>query len=699
MVLGAHGSHVTLAELRDLTSTGRDGVSAAGLVQAGKQFGFRGVGLRCPVERLGDVPRGAILHWGGNHFVVLVGWTRRGLRVLDPALGPRTVPAATVAQRYSGVALLFAPDGDRPAPTTAKAPAPTRIGAARFRRFFAGTRRPTVLALLFAAAVQVFTLVHPLVLRTVVGAAEGEAQRLELGSLWLAVAALGVGFFVAHVGRLLLLIAIERIVDMRMTIGVLDHLASLPYAFVARRSTGDLALRVRSTVAVRQILTSRALSAVLDGLLVLGYLLVILAIDAQFALLTAAAIGAQGLVVAATWPRLRQISAEALEAQSDSQARLIEIVSSLELLKATGAARQAVHDWTPQLRREVATQASSSRTGGLVEGVLTVIRLMAPPALLILGLGRVASGDLSLGDMLALAALAAAVTVPTGALLATVCSMSEVFGYLERIDDLLQAPPETGGSTSVPQRLRGAVRLQDVAYTYSALLPPAINHITIDITSGEHVAVVGASGSGKTTLAMVIATLYDPTSGVVRLDGIDPRDVERDALRRRIGLVTQDTTLFNASILDNIRFGRSAVSNDDILEACQIAAVHDDIASLPSGYDTVLGNAGAGLSGGQRQRLALARAVAGRPGLLVLDEATSALDTRTERLVQERLDELGCTRIVVAHRLSTIKRADRVLVMAGGRLVADDSYASVRRNSVAFRELIEADLPAAASRI
>lgn len=692
MVLGAHGTDVRLAELRDLTSTGRDGVSAAGLVLAAEQFGLHGVGVRCPLERVNDLPRGAILHWGGNHFVVLEGHSRRGLRVLDPALGRRVVAPATVAEQYSGVAVLFEPDGSSGEHAVAT-DRPRRISSQRYRPFFSGTRRPAVLALLFAAAVQLFTLVHPVVLRTVVGAVQQPGRALEAPVLALAVAALGVGFLGAYVGRLLFLLAIERIVDVRMTVGVLDHLASLPYAFVARRSTGDLALRVRSTVAVRQILTTSALSAVLDGLLVLGYLALILRIDTQFALLTGTAIGLQGLIVAVTWHRLRQTAAEALEAQSGAQARLIEIVSSLELLKASGAARQAVKDWSPHVRREVAAQAASSRASGLVDSVLLAIRFMAPPALLVLGLARVASGDLTLANMLALAALAAAITIPTGALLSTVCSLTAVSGYLERIDDLLQAPIEAGGGAAVPQRLEGAATLRDVSYTYSALLPPAVEQITLDIAPGEHVAVVGASGSGKTTLAMLIATLYDPTSGEIRLDGIDPRDVDRDALRRRIGLVTQNTTLFNASIKDNIVFGRPEVTDADIEYACRTAAIHDDIVALPSGYETILGNGGTGLSGGQRQRLAIARALAARPGLLVLDEATSALDTMTEGTVHQGIDELQCTRIVVAHRFATIKRAERVLVMAGGRIVADGSYASVRRRSPEFRELVAAESP------
>ena len=686
-VLRGHGLPVGLAELRDLTSTGRDGVSAAGLLQAARAHGFDGRGVRCPVDRLDELPAGAVLHWGGNHFVVLTGRSRRGVHLLDPALGHRVVPLTTVREQYSGVALVLTPPKR---PTVASAAAPTPPRWERYRPFLSGARRPVVGALLLAAAVQACALVYPLVLRRVVERADdplaGTTAVLAAG-----IALLGVAFLLAQVGRLLCLIVVQRLVDVALTLGVLNHLARLPYAFLARRSTGDLALRVRSTFAVRSILTSSALSAVLDGTLVLGYLVVIAVIDLRFALLTAAAIGVQVLVVALTWRRMRQSAAEALEAQTTAQAGLLELVSGFELLKASGAAEQSVGDWSARLRREVDTQARTARIGGLVDAVLVTVRFVTPPALLVLGLARVADGSLSLGDMLALATLAAAVTVPVGALLSTVCSLTSVLSYLDRLDDLLQATPESSGRRRPRKRLAGSVELQEVSFRYSSLLPDAVHDVTTSIEPGQSVAVVGASGSGKTTLALLLATLYDPTDGTVLIDGVPAAEYDRDELRRRIGVVTQSAPLFNASVRDNIRLGRAWIGDDDIRAAAQAAALHDDLEQLPSGYDTRLGDGGAGLSGGQRQRVALARALAGRPGLLVLDEATSALDPVTEQQVHRALADLGCTRILVAHRLSAAAAADRVLVLSQGRLVAAGSYATVRRRSPALRELLAAD--------
>ena len=684
MVLSAHGVRPPLAGLRDLTSTGRDGVSAQGLVVAARHFGLQGKGVRCPVERLGELPRGAVLHWADNHFVVLEGLSRRGARVLDPALGRRTVAPQALAEQYTGVALVF--DGDAAPGPALDRPPPRR---AVYRRFVEGARRPLLLAVACAAVVQAFALVTPLVLQQVVEDAADPA-RDPVPALAAGLVAAAAAFLLAQVGRLLALVALQRLVDVRLTVGVLEHLACLPYAFLARRSTGDLALRLRSTVAVRQILTSSALSAVLDGTLVLGLLAVLLVVDVQLAALTAAFVVAQVAVVAGCWRSLREAAAEALEAQSRAQSSLLELVSGLELLKATGGARPAVDAWSARLRSEVAAQARTTQVSGLVDAVLVTLRFGAPPALLVLGLDRVRDGALDLADMLAAAALATAVTVPVGALLGTVCALTSVLSYLERLDDLLQAPVERSGDRPPPARLRGAVELRAVSYSYSALLPPAVHEVSAVLEPGEHVAVVGPSGSGKTTLALLLATLYAPTSGSVLLDGVDAHEYDTDALRRRIGVVPQSVTLFAASVRDNIAFGRPEVTEADLVAAARLAALHDDVSRLPSGYDTVLGNGGTGLSGGQRQRLALARALAGRPGLLVLDEATSALDPATERAVQDALSALGCTRVVVTHRASALAAADRVLVLDGGRLVADGPYATLRR-SPAVRALLGAD--------
>ena len=690
MVMRAHGHTAELADLRDLTATGRDGVSAQGMLAAVRHRGFEGRGVRCEPDRLDDLPSGAILHWAGNHFVVLVGRTRRGVQILDPALGRRVITESAFREQYSGVALLLAPR-DEQGLLQVDSPVDEPARWQRYQHLVKAAKRPLLAALLLAAVVQGCALVYPLILRAVVDAAGRTAETASTATWSGSLLALAVGYLLAQIGRVLCLTAVQRVVDVRLTMEVLDHLASLPYTFVARRSVGDVALRVRSTFAVRQILTASALSAVLDGVLVLGYLLVIFVVDGTFGVLTVTAIGLQLGLVALCWTRLRQNAAEALDRQTAAQTELLEIVGGFETLKAAGAAQSAVASWSARLQQEVDAQVRSNRASGLIDSVLVTIRFATPPALLVLGLGRVASGSLALADMLALAALSVAVTVPVGALLSTVCSLTSVFSYVDRLDDLLSTSPEQQGDRQVPDRVTGALAVRGVSYRYSPLSQPAVIDVDVRIGAGEHVAIVGASGSGKTTLALLLASLYDPSAGTITLDGHPVRNYDRDALRGRVGVVAQGTALFSATIRDNIILGRAWLSDADVTAAAGIAQLHADVQQLPSGYDTLLGNGGTGLSGGQRQRVALARALAGNPGLLILDEATSALDAATERKVQQAIQQLDCTRITIAHRLTAAALADRVLVMQAGEVVADGTYASLRRRSPVFRAMLEAD--------
>ncbi len=657
-------------------------MSLLGLASAARARGYAATGRRITPQDLSDLPHGTILHWGGNHFVVLVGTSAKGVRVLDPAFGERLVSREVLARQLSGTALIVTATE---ASVRAERRRTPRLSP--YRPFLRGGAGPLRRTVGWAVAAQLLALAYPLLLSQVVSDATSDRSR-SVGILLLLAGATAGAFLLATVGRLLSLLALQRLVDVRLSTGVLQHLVSLPFSFLSRRATGDLALRLRSTVVVRQILTTAALSALLDGTLVLLYLALIAIVDGGFALLTLAVIALQAALVAVTWPRLRRAAAEALEAQTRSQNELLEIVEGIEVLKATGAAARATTAWEQQLHEEVRAQIRSSRLSGLVDAALATVRFAAPLVLLAVGLTRVEGGQLSLGDMLGVAALAAAVTVPTGALLSTVCSLSTVVGYVERLDDLLAAEPERAGSQQIRRRGPLTVDLRGVSFSYSALLQPALQRISLTIEPGEHVAVVGSSGSGKSTLAMLVAGLYEPSSGSVWVNGVDVRDYDPDDVRSRIGVVTQTTALFSRSLEDNITFGREDVTPRRVVAAAKAAAVHDDITALPSGYATRLGNGGSGLSGGQRQRLALARALAGKPGLLVLDEATSALDAATEARVQDALTALRCTRLVIAHRMTTVRAADRVVVLDRGQIVDEGSYVRLARRSDAFRALL-----------
>jgi ABC-type bacteriocin/lantibiotic exporter with double-glycine peptidase domain len=268
--------------------------------------------------------------------------------------------------------------------------------------------------------------------------------------------------------------------------------------------------------------------------------------------------------------------------------------------------------------------------------------------------------------------------------------LTQLKSYMLRLEDVLDSPSEPTRPQSTQRPLSGAIEVRGVSFRYPSEQQPTLLDLSFEIAPGECVAIVGASGSGKSTLARLLAGLYEPAAGTIAFDGLDMRAFDLAQLRERMGIVTQDTRLFSGTLRDNVALFEPTIPGDAVQTACELACLHDDIARMPMAYDTMLADGGTSLSGGQRQRLSLARALLRKPDILILDEATSALDTVTEQRVQARLRELACTRILVAHRLSTIVEADKILVLEQGRLVAVGRHAELLLSCGEYRALVRA---------
>jgi ABC-type bacteriocin/lantibiotic exporter with double-glycine peptidase domain len=302
--------------------------------------------------------------------------------------------------------------------------------------------------------------------------------------------------------------------------------------------------------------------------------------------------------------------------------------------------------------------------------VTGTLQLGSPLAILVYGGFQVLDGSISLGTMLAAAALAAGFLEPLATLIETGLKLQLLRSYMERISDVLDAPREQEGQqVTTADRLSGRVRAEGVSFSYGPLAPTVVQAVTLEVRPGQQLGIAGRSGSGKTTLACLLLGMYAPTCGRILFDETDLAELELKSLRRQIGIVTQRPYLFGATIRQNIALSNPGMPHQMVVDAAKLACIHDDIIAMPMGYDTPLVDAGASLSGGQQQRIALARALAHRPTILLLDEATSDLDSVTERMVHHNISTLGCTRIVIAHRLSTIADADLILVMDEGRIM------------------------------
>jgi ATP-binding cassette subfamily B protein len=509
--------------------------------------------------------------------------------------------------------------------------------------------------------------------------------------------------FVSSLVRAHLLLQMRTVLDMRMTLGFLDHLVRLPFSFFQLRSAGDLINRLNSNTNVRELLTSGALSGLLDGSLVLIYLALLFAGSWQIALLAVGLAILQVLVFVFSRRRQRDLMAKNLEVSAAEQNYEVEMFTGMQTLKAMGLEDRAVHHWSNLYVDVLNVTLERGRLGAITDSITSTLRMASPLAVLAVGAVQVLNGELTLGQMLALNALAAGFLTPISNLVSIALQLQLVGSYLERVDDVLRAPREQAASlVHHTPKLRGSIQLENVSFRYGPNTPMVVQDVSLTIEPGQFVAVVGRSGAGKSSLAHLLLGLYLPSSGAIRYDGVSLQDMNLQEFRRQVGVVLQSPSLFRGDIRRNIAFADPSMPLEKVAQAAARAQIHDDIMAMPMNYETVLSEMGASLSGGQRQRLAIARALVHDPAILLLDEATNALDAKTELAVQHAISKLHCTRVVIAHRMSTIRDADVILVMHNGKLVEQGRHDELMAKGGFYSDLVatqERNHPAAAAQV
>ena len=664
MVLAFHGQRADLGKVSVEVGIGRSGARADAIVEAARRLGLMARGVKVPeIEGLRQLEPGAILHWRFSHFVVLERMSRKGAWILDPASGRRLVPHQLLAEAFTGVALTFR------ATTVFASSRPGAKGLSRLVALLKSEQKLLVQLGLIAVVVQGLALALPLLMSVLVDSVIPRNDRELLVVLAWGLAAILIFNFAVSWTRSILNLQLRTRLDSKVTLDFLDHMVDLPYRFFQQRSAGDLIMRLNSNSIAREILTSSALSAVLDGSLVLAYLALMFTFHTGMALLALTLGILRSLVFVATRSRQHALATESLEAQAISRGYQVEMLAGIETLKATGTEKVAVERWADLFVDELNVDIARGRLSAITDSLLGALGMASPFALLIFGSRYVLDGEMSLGTMLAMNALALGFLNPLSALVGTGFRLQLLRSYLDRIRDVVDTAKEQDGSRRHAGVLHGRIALNGVNYRYSPREKRVVRDVSLMIEPGSFVALVGPSGAGKSTLAKLLIGLCVPESGEVLYDGRNLAELDLRSVRRQLGVVTQTPHLFSGSIRENIRLGLPHLSLSAIRRAAEIAGIHEEIEAMPLGYDTLLSDRGSSLSGGQIQRITLARAIAREPKILLLDEATSNLDGLSENAIQAGLSEMSCTRLVIAHRLSTVHQADVILVMDGGRIV------------------------------
>jgi len=631
----------------------------------------------------------AIVHWGFNHFLIVERWTPRYVDLVDPAMGRRRVTAEEFDNSFTGIVLTF-----EPGVNFDRSSAKRRVNLAYYALNYVKLAPFSLLQILGASLLlQLFGLVVPvltaLLVDTLIPAKLQDALTLlAIGLLILFVAQLTTMLLRASV-----LLYLQTKVDTQMMLGFFEQLLSLPLRFFQQRSSGDLLARLSSNTVIRDTISNQLVSTVLDGTFVLAYLAILFTISPLFGLLVLLLGALQIVLLMLTNHAVRELTSRELIAQGKAQGYAAEALVGMTTLKAAGAEQRALQRWSNLFFDQMNASVRRTYVSSLINTVMTTLQTFSPVLLLVCGTFLALNGTLQIGTMLALVSLATAFLTPLSSLVTTGQNLQLVHSHLERIADVMEAAPEQDLLEVLESpRLRGAIRLEEVSFQYDPHSATILNDISVSIAPGQKVAIVGRSGSGKTTLGNLLLGLYLPTRGEIFFDHNSLRTLDYQTVRSQFGVVTQASSIFSGSIRENIALNNPAIDMEGIIQAAKAAAIHDDIMKMPMEYETMVSEGGSALSGGQRQRLALARALANRPVLMLLDEATSALDVVTERLVEQNLHELACTQIIIAHRLSTIRNADLILVLDRGRIVERGTHQDLLTHGGYYAGLIQSQL-------
>ncbi|KAM3091409.1 NHLP family bacteriocin export ABC transporter peptidase/permease/ATPase subunit [Phormidesmis sp. 146-35] len=695
ILLGYYDRIVPLAELRQVCGVSRDGSKASNILNAARSYGLKTKGFKVDLDGLRKLECPYIVFWNFNHFLVVEGFTKDSVYLNDPATGPRTVSPAEFDQSFTGVVLVgepgpeFQPGGRKPSLTLAL-----------------WERLQSSIGALVYCVIAGLLLVIPGLAMPAFSQAFVDNVLIEGRNDWLQPLILGIIFTAVLSGFLTLLqLQFLRRMKIKLAVGMssrfLWHILRLPVSFYDQRFAGEISSRIRLNDSLASLLSGRLATTVISAVTVVFYAVVMLQYDVVLT-----AIGMAFVVVNVSvwrWVSRQRVDGNLRLMQEQGKVNGVSIsgLQSMETLKASGLESEFFSRWAGYYAKAINAKQemdTTNQTLGVLPLFLTSITSML---LLVVGGLRVMDGVLSIGMLIAFQSLMQRFLEPVNSLVGLAGELQEMEGNLGRLDDVLRneidpivqkeitAPLDELSAANV--RLQGYIELRNLTFGYNRSAPPLIENLSLALKPGQRVALVGGSGSGKSTVAKLVCGLYEPWSGEILFDGQSRAQLPRSIITHSMALIEQDISLFAGSVRDNLTLWDSTVPFSNLVRACKDAAIQEVVLSMPGGYNADLAEGATNLSGGQRQRLEIARALVNNPAILVMDEATSALDSEAERVIDQKLRERGCTCVIVAHRLSTIRDCDEIIVFDRGKVVQRGTHETLQQVEGKYLQLIRSE--------
>ena len=608
----------------------------------------------------------SMLPWKGG-FALVVSSNQRGLKLASPKQGIVSLEPDDLAEQFpEGIELLLV--------ERSSSSPDQKFGLGWFWPALKRYQGVLMQVLVASFVVQLFTLANPLLIQVIIDKVISQRSLDTLQVLGIALVVVTILEGVLNSLKTFLFAETTNRIDQRLGAEVIDHLLRLPLDYFDRRPVGELGTRVAELEKIRNFLTGQALTTILDAAFSVIYIAVMLIYSGLLTLIALCVLPIQvGLTVVGA-PLFRRQFRAAAEENAKTQSHLVEVLTGIQTVKAQNVEMVSRWRWQGLYSKYIARTFSKTITGTALNQTSQVLQKISQLMVLWIGASMVLSGDLTLGQLIAFRIISGYVTQPLLRLSTIWQNIQELRVSFERLADVIDTPEESDEvdkSKVMLPPLKGVVRFENLSFRFHPGQPQVLKAVNLEVPAGTFVGIVGQSGSGKSTLMKLLPRLYEPEEGRILIDSYDIGKVELYSLRRQIGIVPQDSLLFNGTVSDNIALTNQEASGEEIVQAARLANAHDFIMDLPSGYSTPVGERGSALSGGQRQRIAIARTLLSNPKLLVMDEATSALDYETERKVCDNLlaSLKDLTVFFITHRLSTIRQADMIVMLHEGAVV------------------------------
>ena len=690
MILAYYGKWIPLEQMREDCGVSRDGSNARNLMKAARYYGLIAEGYRYEPDALkqhGSFP--CIIHWNFNHFVVLDGFKGNKVYLNDPAKGAYTVTMETFDESFTGICLQFRP-GENFTPS-GKPKSMFSFAAKRLK----GTGTAIAFTMLTGVIAALMGFVKPAFSRVFL-----DELLTGKNTSWTTVFLILLGGFnlIEITMSALQAIYSRRINGKMAAVGSASYMwkiLRLPMRFFSQRMAGDIQGRQGANASIANTLIDTFAPLLLNTVMMIFYFVIMLRYSVILTIVGLTSLAVDAVVSRYISKKRINVTRVSMRDSAKLSSATVAGIEMIETIKASGAENGYFKKWAGYQASVNTQQVRFMKMNQYLGMIPQFVSTLANNAVLFLGVSLTMQGKFSVGMIMAFQGFLGSFMSPAMTLISAGQTLQEMRTRMERIDDVMEYPDEEvfdeNEGTGKLSKLSGKIELKNVVFGYSPLADPLIRDFNVTVEPGKSIALVGSSGCGKSTMAKLISGLCKPWDGQILFDGKPMKEIPKNVFRGSVAVVDQDIILFEDTIANNIKMWDDSIEDFEMILAANDARIHEDIMQRPKGYQHKLLEGGKDLSGGQRQRIEIARALAQEPTIMILDEATSALDAKTEYEVVKAIRDRGITCIVVAHRLSTIRSCDEIIVMEHGEIRDRGTHKELMENSKIYQDLVSAE--------